>query len=42
MSRAVQLLDEVHQLATAYGWTEAEILALSDTRRAAYLDRVTA
>jgi hypothetical protein len=39
-TRARALLDDIHTLATAYGWTEPEILALSDTRRAAYLDRV--
>jgi len=39
-SHAVRLLDEVHTLAQAYGWREAEILALSEQRRAAYLARV--
>lgn len=34
------LLDDVHLLARAYGWSETEILALSEARRAAYLDRV--
>jgi hypothetical protein len=37
--RARRLLDEVHVLASAYGWTESEILQLSDTRRTAYLER---
>lgn len=37
---AQALLDEIHQLAMAYGWSEGQILALSDTRRAAYLARV--
>lgn len=37
-ARARGLLSEVHQLARAYGWSEAEILALSEQRRAAYLD----
>jgi hypothetical protein len=32
------LLREVHVLASAYGWTEAEVLALSATRRATYLE----
>jgi hypothetical protein len=41
-ARARALLDEVHLLAHAYGWSEAEILALSERRRAAYLDRVCA
>jgi hypothetical protein len=37
-SRAGRLLVEVHALARAYGWTERDILALSDARRAAYLE----
>jgi hypothetical protein len=36
------LLDEVHLLAQAYSWNEDAILDLSDQRRAAYLQRVTA
>lgn len=36
--RAAALLAEVHALATAYGWTEAEVLALSPARRGAYLE----
>lgn len=39
-SHARRLLDDVHTLAQAYGWTEPDILALSDARRAAYLERV--
>jgi hypothetical protein len=35
-SRAKRLLVDVHALATAYGWTESEILSLSDSRRAFY------
>jgi hypothetical protein len=38
--RAQRLLDEVHVIARAYGWSEAEILALGDARRSAYLERV--
>jgi hypothetical protein len=38
--RAAALLDDVHRLASVYGWSEREILGLSATRRAAYLDRV--
>lgn len=38
--RARMLLDEVHLLARAYGWTEGAILALSEHRRAAYSQRV--
>lgn len=36
-ARARRLLMEVHVLAGAYGWREAEIFALSPQRRAAYL-----
>jgi len=35
---ARRVLREVHSLATAYGWPESDILALSPMRRAAYLD----
>jgi hypothetical protein len=37
---AERLLDDVHLLASAYGWRESEILALSPWRRRLYLDRV--
>jgi hypothetical protein len=37
---ARRTLDQVHLLATAYGWSEAQILALSPQRRARYLERV--
>jgi hypothetical protein len=37
-ARAGSLLREVHVLARAYGWTEDEVLALGDRRRAAYLE----
>lgn len=40
-ARAHGLLDEVHRLARAYGWREADVLALSEARRAAYLERAT-
>jgi hypothetical protein len=40
--RARRLLDEVHVLALAYGWSEPEILALADTRRRSYIERVLA
>lgn len=36
---AERLFLEIDQLARAYGWTEAEILALSPARRRAYLER---
>jgi hypothetical protein len=39
---AGRLLDEVHLLARAYGWDEAAILGLPESRRAAYIERVTA
>ena len=39
-ARARALLGEVHLLASAYGWTEREILALSAARRATYLSMV--
>jgi hypothetical protein len=38
--QAKRLLREVDSLACAYGWSEAEILALSATRRQFYLERV--
>ncbi|MEO6003171.1 MAG: phage baseplate protein [Opitutus sp.] len=37
---AERLLGEVHHLATAYGWTEADVLALSPQRRSRYLDLI--
>jgi hypothetical protein len=41
-ARSRRLLDEVHVLARAYGWSEREILSLTDVRRAAYLERALA
>jgi hypothetical protein len=41
-ARARRILQEVHALALNYGWHESEILALSDTRRAMYLQMVQA
>lgn len=35
--RAQRLLREIHALARAYGWREADILALTPQRRSAYL-----
>ena len=35
---AVRTLREIHTIATAYGWTEPEILKLSPWRRQAYLE----
>ena len=39
-ARARRLLGEVHELASAYGWRESEVLALSTVRRQAYLEMV--
>jgi hypothetical protein len=36
-----RVLGEVHALASAYGWTEREILALSPWRREFYLQMVS-
>lgn len=41
-ARAQRLLLGVHRLASAYGWTEAEILALIPARRELYLQMVAA
>lgn len=41
-ARARRLLTDVHALAAAYGWTEREILSLSEPRRAVYLEMVQA
>lgn len=41
-ARARRILLEVHALASAYGWGEAEILSLSESRRAIYLAMVQA
>jgi len=38
--RARRLLLDVHTLAWAYGWSEREVLALSDARRRFYLEQV--
>jgi hypothetical protein len=37
-ARALRLLGHVHALARAYGWREADILAMSPARRQVYLD----
>ncbi|SJM90036.1 conserved hypothetical protein [Crenothrix polyspora] len=39
--RAKRLLHEVHVLASAYGWSEREVLTLSDQRRNFYLEMVS-
>lgn|SRR5262245_12075206 len=40
VASARRLLLEVHTLASAYGWREADILAMSASRRQAYLEMV--
>lgn len=37
---SVQVLDEVHELASAYGWSEEQILGLSSRRRRQYVERL--
>jgi hypothetical protein len=37
-ARAQRLLRDVHELARAYGWSEAEVLAVSPSRRRHYLE----
>lgn len=39
---ALRLLEEIHELAWAYGWSEASIVGMSHVRRTAYLDMVRA
>jgi hypothetical protein len=41
-AHALALLDEVDVLARAYGWSEAEILALGAERRRLYVERALA
>jgi len=41
-SRVRRLLSDIHALASAYGWSEAEILSLSEGRRALYLETLQA
>jgi hypothetical protein len=39
-ARARKLLREVHSIASAYGWSETEILSLSEARRSHYVELV--
>jgi hypothetical protein len=39
-SWATRILEDVHRLASAYGWSEADILALSPVRRQLYLEMI--
>lgn len=41
-AHATRLLAQVHTLASAYGWREADILAMSAFRRQTYLDLINA
>jgi hypothetical protein len=41
-ARSRRLLLDVHALASAYGWSEIEILSLSEQRRALYIEMVQA
>lgn len=41
-ARAKRLVLEIHTLASAYGWTEREVLSLGDNRRARYVAMVQA
>ena len=41
-ARAARVLDEVHLIATAYHWSEAEILGLTFRRRQDYIARILA
>ena len=39
---ARRLLREIHELASAYGWSQQDITAMSETRRRAYLELLSA
>jgi hypothetical protein len=41
-ARQRALLEDVHRLASRYGWTEAEVLAIAPSRRARYLALIDA
>lgn len=41
-SQATRIFHDVHVLASAYGWSESEILELSPARRSAYVELVQA
>ncbi|OBC00011.1 hypothetical protein A5784_20960 [Mycobacterium sp. 852013-50091_SCH5140682] len=40
-THALRILREVHELASLYGWSEAEVLAVSPARRRRYLEMAT-
>lgn len=39
-AEAARILDEVHELALAYAWTQDDVLALTPRRRSGYLQRI--
>jgi hypothetical protein len=39
-ARQCALFGEVHALASTYGWTESEVLAIAPARRAQYLELI--
>jgi hypothetical protein len=39
---SIRLLDDVHRLASTYGWSEADILTMAPSRREMYLARIGA
>ena len=39
---SIRILDHVHRLASAYGWSEADILTMTPSRREMYLARIGA
>jgi hypothetical protein len=39
---ALRLMRDVHELASAYGWSEREVLAMPAARRASYLEMTRA
>lgn len=40
LATSVQVLDDVHQLAIGYGWSEEQVLRLSSRRRREYVERL--
>ena len=40
-ARAIRLFNDVHALASAYGWRETDILSMSAARRQIYLELAT-
>jgi hypothetical protein len=42
VATARRLMAEIHELASAYGWSERSIATMSDARQSAYLEMLTA